>query len=75
MNDETTYTCIRPDHSPASEFLHVSPILLRCGPPRRGNHAEQRLARTLRTDARHDARARRVSLESEVTVALPVFLR
>ena len=57
MNNSTPYIRITTDTGIASEFLHVSPILVRCGPRTRGRFAERRLARARRTEARHERRA------------------
>lgn len=68
MNLEAPFASIQNDTGIVAEILHVSPMFVRFGPPRRGQFAERRLARTRRTDARH-ARRQAATAEVELTVS------
>lgn len=56
MNYESPFACIANDTGLVSEILHVSPVFVRFGRPSRGRYPGQRLARTRRTDCRHERR-------------------
>jgi hypothetical protein len=57
MDYNTPFAAVTADSGIASEVLHVSPMFVRFGPPTRGNFADRRAARVLRTDARQARRA------------------
>jgi len=65
MAYETPFASVTADRGPASELVHVSPIFARCGPSRRGEFSDRRLARARRTTARQAARYPAATIGSE----------
>jgi hypothetical protein len=58
MDLEMPFACVATDSGLASEFLHVSPVYVRVGPPKRGVFDDRRATRSRRTDARQAQRPR-----------------